>query len=231
FVPPGVLIDSELHILQFRGATNEYLGAPIGKATFDVLKMARPGLMLPLREAIHQAKTENKTVRQENIRVQQNGGSGCVNVEVIPLKNLKEPSFLILFEPAVAKTSRRSRGSASAPKSSRKREESRRVASLEKELFETRDYLEAFQEQQEAANEELQAASEEVQSANEELQSINEELETSKEELESTNEELITVNEELGHSNVELSILNADLNNLHASINTAIVLFGRNLTI
>ncbi len=38
FAPPGVLIDAELRILQFRGSTDAYLEAPTGKARFDLLK-------------------------------------------------------------------------------------------------------------------------------------------------------------------------------------------------
>ena len=112
-----------------------------------------------------------------------------------------------------------------------RKQESRRIAELERELAETRDYLQSLQEQHEAANEELQASNEEVQSANEELQSINEELETSKEELESTNEELTTVNEEMANRNAELNRLNSDLINLQTSTKLAILLLGRDLTI
>jgi len=107
----------------------------------------------------------------------------------------------------------------------------RRIAELESEQAETRDYLQSIQEQQEAANEELQASSEEITSANEELQSVNEELETSKEELESANEELITVNEEMASRNIVLHHLNSDLLNLQSSTRLAIVLLGRDLTI
>ena len=110
-------------------------------------------------------------------------------------------------------------------------QESRRIAELEADLTETREYLQALQEQHEAANDELQAANEEIQSANEELQSINEELETSKEELESANEELTTVNEEMVNRNVELHRLNNDLVNLQTSAKLAILLLGRDLTI
>src|SRR4030095_11056135 len=46
FAPPGVLINAELQILQFRGPTSAYLQPTTGKASFDVLKMAREGLML-----------------------------------------------------------------------------------------------------------------------------------------------------------------------------------------
>src|SRR5690349_21806408 len=96
--PPGVLINAELQILQFRGATSAYLQPPTGKANFDVLKMARQGLMLPLRAAINKAKKENKTARKENVRVEPNGKGRSVNLEVFPLKNLRERCFLILFE-------------------------------------------------------------------------------------------------------------------------------------
>ncbi len=237
FAPPGVLINSELEVLQFRGATSAFIGPPTGKASFNVLKMARPDLMLPLRAAINRAKKENHPVSRKNVRLDENGSSKTVNIQVIPLKNLKEICYLVLFEPAkksaeVDKTDiperskENKKGSPLPPV-----KDSRRTAELERELAEARDYAQSLQEQHEAANEELQASNEEVQSANEELQSINEELETSKEELESTNEELTTVNEEMATRNVELNHLNSDLNNLHVSINTGILLLSRNLAI
>jgi two-component system, chemotaxis family, CheB/CheR fusion protein len=236
FAPPGVLINAQLQILQFRGPTSAYLQPPTGTASFDVLKMAREGLMLPLRAAINKAKKENQTARKENLRVDQNGKTRTVNLEVIPLKNLPERCFLILFEDVekVGRPSRERVEPRRGPRSGRhtsKKEESRRIKSLQTELTDTHDYLQSIQEQYEAANEELQASNEEVQSANEELQSINEELETSKEELESANEELTTLNEEMSHRNTELSRLNADLSNLHSSVNMAILVLARDLTI
>src|SRR3989441_1043790 len=205
---------------------------PRGRATFNVLKMAREGLMLPLRTAINKVKKENQRVRKEDVRVNQNGESRITNLEVIPLKNLKDPSFLIMFEPAESSRSKRTARSKAKPPSKREHaQESREIARLEQELAETRDYVQAIQEQYDAANEELQASAEEGQSANEELQSINEELETSKEELESTNEELTTVNEEMANRNTELSRLSSDLTNLQTSTRLVIVLLGRDLTI
>ncbi|MGH8535582.1 MAG: chemotaxis protein CheB [Gammaproteobacteria bacterium] len=240
YAPPGVLINADLEILQFRGPTGPYLQPPKGKASFNVLKMARDGLMLPLRAAITKAKKHNATVRRERVRIDQNGHTRTVNIEVRPLKNVKERCYLIVFEAAEkrglprdklpkpgsrAGTAVDARGQAAGdPAASR-------IAELEAELGETRDYFQALQEQHDAANEELQASSEELQSANEELQSVNEELETSKEELESTNEELTTVNEEVARHNVELNRLNSDLKNFYLSLNQAIVLLGRDLTI
>lgn len=229
FAPPGVLVNGELQVLQFRGPTGAYLEPPPGKASFDVLKMAREGLMLPLRSVINQARKTNKIARKEKVRFTQNGKACTVNLEVIPLKNLRERCFLIIFEEP-RKTGHAARQvPARAPVS--KKQERSRIADLETDLTETREYLQSFQEQHEAAIEELQAAHEEVQSANEELQSVNEELETSKEELESANEELTTVNEEMSHRNRELTQLNNDLLNLQASTRLTIILLGRDLVI
>jgi two-component system CheB/CheR fusion protein len=231
--PPGVVINAGLEILQFRGDTSPYLAPPRGRASFDLLKMARERLMLPLRDAINKAKKENKRVRKENVRVDQNGSTYEIHLEVIPLKNVKELSFLVLFESAELPTAKRATTSPrKKPASKRDRQkESGETVRLERELAETRDYLQAVQEQYDAANEELQASAEEMQSANEELQSINEELETSKEELESTNEELTTVNEEMANRNAELTRLNSDMVNLQSSVNLAILLLGRDLSI
>jgi len=230
FAPPGVLINAEGQVLQFRGSTGAYLEPPMGKASFDVLKMARDGLIMPLRAAINKAKREHKPVRRDDVRVRYDGGTRAIALQVIPLRNVKEPCFLILFEDAG--TSPTGVAQVTAPPAAvGKREVARRVAELERELADTRDYLHSIQEQNEAANEELQASGEELQSANEELQSINEELETSKEELESTNEELTTINDEMVSRNGELNRLNADLNNVQVGAHTAILLLTRDLVI
>jgi two-component system CheB/CheR fusion protein len=232
FAPPAVLVNAELQIMQFRGPTGAFLESPTGKASFDVLKMARDGLMLPLRSAIAQARKENKTVGKGNIRLTHDGTTRTVSLEVIPLKNLREPCFLIVFDEAGRAPARAAsdpaRARANRPRAD---EEPNRIVELETELAETREYLQSMQEQHDAASEELQSANEEVQSANEEMQSVNEELETSKEELESTNEELTTVNEEMSNRNVELSRLNNDLTNLQNSTTLAIMLLGRDLTV
>ena len=242
YAPAGVLINADFEVLQFRGMTSPYLSPAPGRASFNLLKMAREGLMLPLRTALNKAKAENQRVRKENVPIDQNGRAKRVTLEVIPLKNTKDRNFLILFEPeGTAGSARVSEDGASTRKkqSAKTRRETMSEidhafaenAELRRELAETREYLQTIQEEHEAATDEVQASSEEVQSANEELQSINEELETSKEELESTNEELITVNEEMQTRNQELNRLNSDLINLQTSTRLAILLLDRDLTI
>ena len=232
FAPPGVLIDAELQILQFRGDTAPYLTPAAGKASFELLKMARPGLMLPLRRAVTKAKREGKPQRVESVKVERGDASATIAVEVIPLTNLGDRCFLVVFEEAgEAASRRRARPAPVRPVRVPRGAEARRILALEAELAETREYLQSIQEQHEAAAEDLQASNEEVQSANEELQSINEELETSKEEMESANEELITLNEEMANRNTELNRLNSDLVNVQTSAHQPIVLLGRDLTI
>ena len=200
-----------------------------------MLKMAREGLMLPLRAAINKAKKENKTVRKENVRVEQNGKTRTVNLEVIPLKNLRERCFLILFEDAGQEAAPRPTSAESAEQRHaarlQQRQKSRRIAELETRARRDARLPAIHPGTARSGQRGAPGSNEEVQSANEELQSINEELETSKEELESANEELTTVNEEMANRNAELNRLNSDLINLQTSTKLAIVLLGRDLTI
>jgi two-component system CheB/CheR fusion protein len=237
YLPAGVLIDENHEVLQFRGDTGRYLTPAPGKASLNVLKMAREGLLVSLRALLQRARRDDAVVREEGVRVKTNGGYSDVTVVVIPLgrPNTSERCYWILFEkpsPVAAargRTARPRRGP--AQRSDELEEKNKEINRLLQELAATRDYLQSVIEQQDAANEELQSANEEVQSANEELQSINEELETSREEIQSSNEELTTVNEELQNRNEELNRANNDLNNLFVSLQMAIVMVWQDLRI
>ncbi|MEO7523240.1 MAG: chemotaxis protein CheB, partial [Ferruginibacter sp.] len=203
--PPGVVVNDQLDILQFRGSTIDYLVPSSGKASFNVLKMAKEGLGFEIRNAIHKAKTSSLPFTRKGIAI--NNGKRLVTIEVIPLLNTIDLHFLILFSgdspvtPTQLKANKEI-GKAGKPK---KDERDTRIQQLEKELTRVREEMRSITEDQEASNEELQSSNEELLSGSEELQSLNEELETSKEELQSTNEELITVNQELYDRNDELS--------------------------
>jgi two-component system CheB/CheR fusion protein len=238
YAPAGVLVNSSLEILQFRGDTSPYLAPAPGKASLNLVKMAREGLLVGLRGALHKARREEARVREEGLQVKSNGGYRNVNVEVIPVRasSLKESCLLVVFEEAAPRNKAEGKIK-TAPARDRSAERAdeegadRQVDRLAQELAATREYLQSVIEQQEAANEELQSANEEVQSANEELQSINEELETSKEEIQSSNEELNTLNDELQNRNLELTRSNNDFINLLNSVQMAIVMLGPDLRI
>ncbi|HEY4229515.1 MAG TPA: chemotaxis protein CheB, partial [Thermoanaerobaculia bacterium] len=202
--PASVLIGDNYEILQFRGRTSPYLEPAPGAASYNVLKMAREGLLVELRSSILKAKRGGRPVRKEGLHVRQDGTFRDVDLEVIPLRQ-DGPGFhhfLVLFEEAHRKAKSPSR--ASEPPRVDRRDEHETIVKLEQELTATKDYLQAIIEEQEASNEELKSANEEILSSNEELQSTNEELETSNEELQSLNEELHTVNGQLEYKTAEL---------------------------
>ena len=83
--PPGVVVDNNFDIVHFRGHTGPYLEAASGEASLNVLKMARGGLLYPLRSALGTARRKRRAVRKEEVLVQRNGEWRAVNLEVLPL--------------------------------------------------------------------------------------------------------------------------------------------------
>jgi two-component system CheB/CheR fusion protein len=236
YVPSGVLVTADYDVIQFRGDTGSYLAPAPGRASLNVLKMAREGLLVSLRGALQRARKDDAPVREHGVRVRSNGSYRDVTLTVIPVRRDKSRDrfYWVLFEEAERFAEFGGLGTEEEERSADPaalEEKDRLVQRLTQELAATREYLQSVIEQQEAANEELQSANEEVQSANEELQSINEELETSKEEIQSSNEELTTVNEELHNRNEELNRANNDLNNLFSSVQMALVMLWPDLRI
>ncbi len=233
YVPSAVVVNDQLEILQSRGRTNRYLELPTGRASLNLLKMARHGLLYELRTLIEKARKNGVSVSQEGVTVEDGNESLTVNLEVIPFRTpaRDQRHFLVLFEEKDHKTL----PPAKPPQKHSSREPSDgkevQIAQLKQELASTKEYLQSIIESQEATNEELQSANEEIQSGNEELQSTNEELQTSKEELESANEELNTVNEEIQHRNSQLAQLSNDLINLLNSATIPMIMLGEDLHI
>jgi two-component system CheB/CheR fusion protein len=234
YSPPGVVVNHELEILQFRGRTAPFLEHPTGQASLGLLKMAHEHLRPALRRLLQQARAEQVAVRQEGLELLLGAGLQRLNLEVIPFSagpQSRERHYLVLFEPVadpattVASPARETQPAAPQPA------QNRRAAELERELAATRVHLQAVIEEQDGSNEELRAAVEELQSTNEELQSTNEELQTTKEELQSANEELTTLNEELVTRNQEVGHFNADLHNLLDNVHVPILMVGRDLRV
>lgn len=201
YMPASILVNKDLQILRFYGATFPYLQPASGKASLHLLKMIRDELIFELRSLIKQVKKDGKAARKEKVQISDNEQLREIMIEVQPVKASPDPYLLIVFQPALIQQPAQA---VKRPVSYKQDEKDRRLQALEVELREARDHVKSITEDFEATREELQSANEEVLSSNEELQSINEELETSKEELQSTNEELITINEEMQLRNNEL---------------------------
>jgi two-component system, chemotaxis family, CheB/CheR fusion protein len=232
YVPSAVVVNDDLEILQSRGRTNRFLQLPTGRASLNLIKMARPGLLYELRALIDQARKNGVPASKDEIVIEDGSESITVHLEVVPFRSPARDQryFLVLFEEKDGRASAEIRPTPPLPKELADAKDVQ-LAQLKQELASTKEYLQSIIEAQEATNEELQSANEEIQSGNEELQSTNEELQTSKEELESANEELNTVNDEIQHRNQQLAQLSNDLINLLNSATIPMVMLGEDLHI
>ena len=238
YAPPGVLVNEQMDILQFRGQIDPYLSPAPGRASLNLLRMAREGIAPDLRKLIDRAKTDKRQVRKEKIRLLHDGKTREVNLEVIPIRSsiVGEYFYMVLFDEALRRSlpaggGGRSRAAAATAEKGKPSTGESRASELEGELTSLKEYLRTVLDEQESSNEAIHAASEEIQSSNEELQSTNEELETAKEELQSTNEELTTLNEEVSNRNMELNSAYNDLTNLLANAKIPIVMLEADLRI
>ena len=225
YAPPGVLVNDKMEVVQFRGETGSFLQPAAGEPQNDLIKMARPGLVSPLRAAIADAKREMAPVLRSGIEVDEGGFKRTCNLVVFPFTGppeVKEPLYVVLFEETVPAET----GGADVKRRRRTDwlDERMRIPKVEHELMATKEYLQSLIEEHGRTNDDLGSANEELVSGNEELQSMNEELETAKEELQSTNEELTTVNDELHSRNQDVTQANSDLLNLLITVDIPIII-------
>ncbi len=208
FAPAAVLVDDRLRILEFRGDTGPFLDHGQGKASLNLERLLRRGLLIQLRQALEEARRTNATVRRDGLQVHYRRELRGVSIEVIPIRGqaATERCWLILFEgngvgPEVAEA----RGPVSRPGEDATAVDEQEISPLSQTLDQTTDYMHSLVREHEAALETLQLTTEEALSNNEELQSVNEELQTAKEEIQSSNEELATLNQELHDRNARLA--------------------------
>jgi two-component system CheB/CheR fusion protein len=198
YMPACAIINKEMEILQFRGSTSLFLEHTSGKASLNILKMARPEFAFELRNAILQVLKTKQAVTKSGIEIKINSVYQTMSLEVSSVKiDWDEPVVLIVFtleqQPGALYESD-TPGKQSVQKN-------QRIERLTDELKRARAEIHTVIESQETAYEELQTANEEIVSSNEEFQTLNEELESTKEEIEAANEELIAANAELKKHN------------------------------
>src|SRR5215470_1966082 len=154
YAPATVFVNEDLEIIHTRGQVNRYLKLAPGRASLNLLKMAREGLLLDLRNAISKAKKDNVTVRKQNVQIKNggngNGGNGHleakrpVSFEVVPVRlgNLKELYFMVLFQDTATEAGVRPSRRAAARQQSAPRDAARN-AKIEQELAATKEYLQS----------------------------------------------------------------------------------------
>src|SRR5205085_12583971 len=94
--PPGVVINENLDILQFRGHTGAYLEPAPGAASFNLLRLARPDLQLELRRVVKQALQGSVPVRAD-ARLKHPDGVRAVTLEALPIVEPETKSKCLLL--------------------------------------------------------------------------------------------------------------------------------------
>lgn len=227
--PPCVIITDACNTVYIHGRTGKFLEPAEGKASVNILEMARPELKKELASAIRQVVTKKHEVLYRGLEVNHNGATLLLNLTVKPIfeQIAMRGLMMVIFEEIEVPTKKKKIRSKPAPV----KRKGKSIEELEQELQYTKESLETTIEELETSNEELKSTNEELQSTNEELQSTNEELETSKEELQSLNEESAIINAELQARIDEFYKANDDMKNLLDSTEIATIFLDTDLRI
>jgi len=199
----GVCTDQHLTVLKAFGNTTAYLKNENFIA--DLSELLPDDVAVIVKAAAHRALESQQRVTLSELDF---GEGHSVNVVIGPFftDGSLIQQLLVLFSTNKRKAKDRS---LIAP-GGVQRLTRQHLASLERELAEAKNNLEA-------AYGAINSSNENIQSYNEELQSANEEMHSANEELQSVNEELQTVNRQQQQTNAELTESNDDLNNYFRS--------------
>jgi two-component system, chemotaxis family, CheB/CheR fusion protein len=229
YMPACAVVNKDMEIVQFRGPISQYLAHPSGKASLNILKMAKSEFAFELRHAILEVIKTKETVHKTGIEITMNQVVQSLSFEVSPLKiDSDEPLLLIVFKmqeqiETLVQTEKTGKDNTTL--------KDQRIKKLTQELNKIRLEINALNEAHEITYEELQAANEEIVSSNEEYQTLNEELETSKEEIEVTNEELISTNHEMQLRNDLLTEAQEYSDAITATIHEPMLILDKNLCV
>ncbi len=160
YCPPGLVINDEMEIIQFRGEVSPYLNPDSGEASLNLFKMTPPALAGELRNAITTARKGGAQARKHTLHLELRGKPREISLEVLRIDPpvVKERAFVIIFEETPL-------AAAPVPKSKGKHRENARHQRLIEELAAAREHLQTLSEEHEATNEELRSANEEIQSS------------------------------------------------------------------
>ncbi len=221
YVPPGLLVTVSGEVAHTFGEASRFMRPPSGAVTLYASELVLPELRLPVISALARMQKTNEVVRYAGIRVDIPGeGAHVVRLSVRPMKHVRTSEYaLISFEQLEQEDY-----AAGDSQDVVGEEIVLTPSSLQDELQNTREQLQATVEELETSNEELQATNEELIASNEELQSTNEELH-------SVNEELSTLNQEHEGKIIELERVTEESDNLLRSIEIASVFVDSKLRI
>jgi two-component system CheB/CheR fusion protein len=145
YTPACVVVNHDLDILQFRGSTGLFLEPSPGKASLNLLKMARPALGFELRNIVHRASKTNEPEKKTWIETLPDNQTRKQSVEAVPLRtdtDSVDRFYLVVFSEEYLPVVEVSKNVA----------KDKRVKQLEEELMQLREDMRIIVEEQEAAN-------------------------------------------------------------------------------
>ena len=150
------MVNAHGDVLHISARTGKYLELPAGTPDNNILGMARPGLRLDLRGAIHRAASTGEVVVRNEIVVGTNGGRQPIDLVVQPLRRdaRDDALFLIVFRDAGG-----IRSDEELPAHTPEDGEATTIRHLEHELRTMAERLQTTTEELESSNEELKSAS------------------------------------------------------------------------
>ena len=99
YMPACAVVNKDMEIVQFRGPVSLYLEHSSGKASLNILKMAKSEFAFELRHAILEVIKTKQTVHKWGIDITINKVLQSLSFEVSPLKiESDEPLMLIVFK-------------------------------------------------------------------------------------------------------------------------------------
>ena len=149
YSPPGVIVNEQYDIVQFRGMTGRWLEPSPGRAGFNLLKMAREGLSFELRNILHKAKQTNIAAVKHDLPFVNDGKNETVTIEATVLPG-EESHYLVLFHAVDGPT--QSEGFYITEMMPEKSDAEFRILQLEKELMLAREEIRSITEEQKASD-------------------------------------------------------------------------------
>jgi two-component system CheB/CheR fusion protein len=98
YAPASVLCDDAFNVVEFRGDTGAFLTNPSGAPTSQLQRLARPGVLLAVSEALREARSGGVAVRKSGLRIDVAGHWREAMVDVVPLRPSKtEGRWFVVF--------------------------------------------------------------------------------------------------------------------------------------
>lgn len=220
-MPPSLVLDEKLNIIQVINNMNPYLNIRSGKFSQNLTNLISKEITAIVSNIFRRVKENNERITFEGLKLTKDDGVIIFNLEGRLLQHNEDNTFFVVSFIEVKKESTTSEIKEVINLEDQYKDQ---LSELQNELQFTKENLQATVEELETSNEELQASNEELIASNEELQSTNEELQ-------SVNEELYTVNSEYQNKIEELTQLNNDVHNLLKNTEIAALYLDRKMCI